>query len=64
MPTPYPAVQVAGMKIGGEYIVTGLFIIAVLFLASRNEKQERLYFLMEVFNGKRKYYKGVEIHSS
>ena len=33
------ATQVAGMKIGGQYIVNGLFIIAVLFLASKNEKQ-------------------------
>jgi ribose transport system permease protein len=33
------AMQVAGMKIGGQYIVMGLLIIAVLFLASKNEKQ-------------------------
>jgi len=33
------AMQVAGMKIGGQYIVTGLVIISVLFLASKNEKQ-------------------------
>jgi ribose transport system permease protein len=33
------SMQVAGMKAGGQYIITGLFIISVLFLAARNEIQ-------------------------
>jgi ribose transport system permease protein len=33
------AMQVAGMKVGIQYIVTGFFIISVLFLATKSEKQ-------------------------